>query len=151
MAVVSNDKDAKVSNPNETRPAEHLLFEYSLDTANISALRLMPSPIDSKSQVNSTFLTSDCLKLFKLARCIKYVVPAISQGKSPGVVESRGISSTNSSRLQVTAMTNSFSDIPKDKIFDRIYIASPCKVDWDSMTGDERTRFCQQCQLHVSP
>jgi hypothetical protein len=30
-----------------------------------------------------------------------------------------------------------------------LQIASPCKVDWDSMTGDERKRFCGQCKLNV--
>ncbi len=28
-------------------------------------------------------------------------------------------------------------------------IASPCSADWNGMTGDERKRFCGQCQLHV--
>lgn len=28
-------------------------------------------------------------------------------------------------------------------------IASPCSVDWDTMSGDERTRHCGLCQLNV--
>lgn len=32
---------------------------------------------------------------------------------------------------------------------DRISVASPCSADWDSMTGDDRSRFCGQCQLNV--
>jgi hypothetical protein len=28
-------------------------------------------------------------------------------------------------------------------------IASPCSEKWESMTGDERTRFCAKCQLSV--
>lgn len=28
-------------------------------------------------------------------------------------------------------------------------IATPCHADWDSMTGDERSRFCGQCRKHV--
>lgn len=32
---------------------------------------------------------------------------------------------------------------------DDVQIASPCPVPWDSMTGDERVRFCPQCQLNV--
>src|SRR6476661_4542319 len=28
-------------------------------------------------------------------------------------------------------------------------IASPCAVHWDEMRGDERSRFCGQCQLQV--
>jgi hypothetical protein len=31
----------------------------------------------------------------------------------------------------------------------RARIASPCPVNWESMTGDDRARFCQECQLHV--
>ena len=34
-------------------------------------------------------------------------------------------------------------------ILDNIRIASPCTVTWDSMTGDDRVRFCGQCNLHV--
>lgn len=32
---------------------------------------------------------------------------------------------------------------------DSIRIASPCKVGWESMEGDERVRFCGACRLHV--
>lgn len=32
---------------------------------------------------------------------------------------------------------------------DDLRIASPCPVGWESMTGDERVRFCRQCDLHV--
>ena len=28
-------------------------------------------------------------------------------------------------------------------------IASPCTADWDSMIGNDRTRFCSQCELNV--
>ncbi|HKQ53816.1 MAG TPA: carboxypeptidase-like regulatory domain-containing protein [Pyrinomonadaceae bacterium] len=28
-------------------------------------------------------------------------------------------------------------------------IASPCHVGWENMKGDDRTRFCGQCSLHV--
>jgi hypothetical protein len=34
-------------------------------------------------------------------------------------------------------------------LLDRIEIASPCTVEWDSMTGDDRSRFCGQCKLNV--
>lgn len=30
-----------------------------------------------------------------------------------------------------------------------ITVASPCLVDWDQMTGDERIRFCDHCNLEV--
>ncbi|MBL8955208.1 MAG: hypothetical protein JNK82_30820 [Myxococcaceae bacterium] len=30
-----------------------------------------------------------------------------------------------------------------------IKVASPCKRDWEKMTGDARVRFCADCQLNV--
>jgi len=36
-----------------------------------------------------------------------------------------------------------------DSILDKIEIAKPCSADWDSMSGDERERHCQLCQLNV--
>jgi len=30
-----------------------------------------------------------------------------------------------------------------------VRIAAPCPADWDSMYGNERVRFCEQCQLNV--
>ncbi len=36
-----------------------------------------------------------------------------------------------------------------DALVQRLYIAAPCDVPWDSMEGDERTRFCGQCKLNV--
>lgn len=32
---------------------------------------------------------------------------------------------------------------------DRIEVAAPCPARWEDMKGDERRRFCEQCQLHV--
>ena len=32
---------------------------------------------------------------------------------------------------------------------DRARIATPCPVSWEQMTGDDRVRFCDQCELHV--
>lgn len=31
----------------------------------------------------------------------------------------------------------------------QIKVASPCSEKWESMSGDERRRFCNKCQLHV--
>src|SRR5580765_4143329 len=31
----------------------------------------------------------------------------------------------------------------------KLRIASPCSVAWNNMTGDERMRFCDLCQLNV--
>src|SRR6185295_20296667 len=30
-----------------------------------------------------------------------------------------------------------------------VRVAAPCSADWDGMFGDERVRFCGQCQLNV--
>jgi hypothetical protein len=32
---------------------------------------------------------------------------------------------------------------------DAISIATPCEMDWDAMTGDERVRFCGGCHKNV--
>jgi hypothetical protein len=32
---------------------------------------------------------------------------------------------------------------------DNIRVASPCPANWDEMVGDERKRFCSQCNLNV--
>ena len=32
---------------------------------------------------------------------------------------------------------------------DQVTISYPCPADWNSMEGDERTRFCSQCKLNV--
>ena len=36
-----------------------------------------------------------------------------------------------------------------DALVQKLSIAAPCDVPWDSMEGDERTRFCGQCNLNV--
>jgi hypothetical protein len=32
---------------------------------------------------------------------------------------------------------------------DNVRVASPCSSDWNQMVGDERVRFCAQCNLNV--
>jgi hypothetical protein len=32
---------------------------------------------------------------------------------------------------------------------DHVSIAAPCNVGWDNMVGNERVRFCNQCNLNV--
>src|SRR5687768_7829122 len=32
---------------------------------------------------------------------------------------------------------------------DHIRVASPCNADWDEMIGNDRSRFCGQCNLNV--
>ena len=36
-----------------------------------------------------------------------------------------------------------------DSPLKNLQVASPCSVDWDSMYGDDRKRFCGQCKLNV--
>ncbi len=37
----------------------------------------------------------------------------------------------------------------KQRYLNSLRVAAPCHVDWDSMTGDEKTRFCASCAKHV--
>ena len=39
--------------------------------------------------------------------------------------------------------------MPEASLLDNIEIAKPCPVSWDSMSGDERIRFCGDCKKHV--
>jgi hypothetical protein len=32
---------------------------------------------------------------------------------------------------------------------DEVRVAAPCPAAWEKMVGDERVRFCGECQLHV--
>jgi hypothetical protein len=32
---------------------------------------------------------------------------------------------------------------------ERLQVSEPCSVEWDTMSGDARVRFCEHCQLHV--
>jgi hypothetical protein len=36
-----------------------------------------------------------------------------------------------------------------DHSLDLVQIASPCQADWNAMQGDDRSRYCGQCQKHV--
>ena len=37
----------------------------------------------------------------------------------------------------------------KPDLLASIRVASPCHVSWDNMTGDDRVRFCNACNLNV--
>lgn len=37
----------------------------------------------------------------------------------------------------------------RQMILSNLLIAEPCPADWSRMSGDEKRRFCGQCQLHV--
>lgn len=41
------------------------------------------------------------------------------------------------------------SQLDDATLLQNIYTAVPCNADWDSMTGDERKRFCGSCKLNV--
>ncbi len=46
--------------------------------------------------------------------------------------------------------TRQLGEVVMEKFpLDTIKIASPCPVEWDMMDGDDKVRFCLQCQLHV--
>lgn len=34
-------------------------------------------------------------------------------------------------------------------LLSRVEVATPCKADWESMSGDDKKRFCSLCKLHV--
>ncbi|MBS2014079.1 MAG: hypothetical protein JST00_14410 [Deltaproteobacteria bacterium] len=34
-------------------------------------------------------------------------------------------------------------------LLDQVRVASPCKAEWNDMVGDERVRFCLQCEKNV--
>lgn len=35
------------------------------------------------------------------------------------------------------------------QLLDRVSIGTPCQTDWAAMSGDERVRYCGQCEKHV--
>lgn len=37
----------------------------------------------------------------------------------------------------------------KSRSLDAIFVSKPCTADWDSMTGNRRMRFCQECNKNV--
>jgi hypothetical protein len=41
------------------------------------------------------------------------------------------------------------ADMKPTNDLDQLRIASPCPANWEQMSGDERVRFCDLCNLHV--
>src|ERR1044071_6269615 len=37
----------------------------------------------------------------------------------------------------------------KPSYFDRMFIANPCPVDWNKMTGNDQMRYCSECNKQV--
>jgi hypothetical protein len=44
-------------------------------------------------------------------------------------------------------MTSPRPAVPKS--LDDIHVESPCSQSWDAMKGDDRSRYCGECRLHV--
>jgi hypothetical protein len=41
--------------------------------------------------------------------------------------------------------------VPKQlRSLDRLVISNPCNADWDAMSGNDRVRFCEHCELSVT-
>src|SRR5918993_3812525 len=38
----------------------------------------------------------------------------------------------------------------KTDLLERLHVPKPCYADWDSMSGDDRVRFCEHCRLSVN-
>src|SRR5262249_41437362 len=36
-----------------------------------------------------------------------------------------------------------------NRLLNQLIIPTPCRADWDAMTGDDRVRFCSSCGKHV--
>lgn len=67
----------------------------------------------------------------------------------------RALSALDGERSRATqelaAIQKRLSDMQKRAltVLDRVSIASPCSVSWDSMKGDDRVRFCGHCSKNV--
>lgn len=48
--------------------------------------------------------------------------------------------------MTITSMVHIMSP---ENLLNVVDVATPCPADWDSMTGDDRSRFCGQCRKHV--
>lgn len=48
-------------------------------------------------------------------------------------------------------MANSASANPssKTRVLDQITVLDPCPMSWDKMVGDDKVRFCSECQRNV--
>ncbi len=40
-------------------------------------------------------------------------------------------------------------NMPEENPLDSLVLAYPCPIQWDSMVGDERERFCEKCSMKV--
>ena len=38
---------------------------------------------------------------------------------------------------------------PRKFDIDKLHVAAPCPVPWETMKGDNRKRFCDMCSLNV--
>lgn len=50
---------------------------------------------------------------------------------------------------EIQDLQNRLRNLETQTTLDGLRIASPCSASWDGMVGDERVRFCGQCQKNV--
>ncbi len=50
---------------------------------------------------------------------------------------------------EIEDLQNRLRNLETQTTLDGLRIASPCSASWDGMVGDERVRFCGQCQKNV--
>lgn len=39
--------------------------------------------------------------------------------------------------------------MPENELLESLILAYPCPIKWETMSGDERKRFCEKCSMHV--
>lgn len=63
-------------------------------------------------------------------------------GRRPACVQGSGA-------LIMRFPVQSGAALSESSVLSKVYIAAPCPVSWDSMTGDQQVRFCDLCKLNV--
>ena len=51
--------------------------------------------------------------------------------------------------MQGTALQRNLSAMKRQTDVLNLRVASPCHVGWETMSGDDRVRFCDSCKLNV--
>ncbi len=59
------------------------------------------------------------------------------------------VARTTRERDETRRLLDEAMDRKRLPVLDNLKVASPCTVDWASMTGDERARHCGQCNKQV--
>lgn len=70
-----------------------------------------------------------------------------------GTEASKNVGDTVKALEEVYAELNAYAQKTTNKrslpMLPNVYVASPCNVPWESMTGDERVRHCSSCDRNV--